>query len=172
MNHQPALLLCFLTLQPTSSSSAEDWQWRNPLPQGNHLSGISIIDQNTFVAVGDSRSVLRTTDAGLTWSTDFFVGGEDGLLAAVDFADSINGIAVGDGGVILRTTDGGISWTSGPSPVVVDLKDVSYIDPDVAVAVGNSGMIVKTTDGGQAWTTQVSGTGTNLFSCSFVDKNI
>ena len=34
-------------------SSGSQWRWQNPLPQGNTLRGISLVDANTGTIVGD-----------------------------------------------------------------------------------------------------------------------
>ena len=43
------------------------WFWQNPLPQGNSLFGVSFTDANTGTAVGQSGTILRTTNRGATW---------------------------------------------------------------------------------------------------------
>ncbi len=61
------------------------------------------------VVMGTLQIILRTTDGGVTWTSQF--SGTGGRLRAVSFTDSDNGTVVGDGGTILRTTDGGTTWT-------------------------------------------------------------
>lgn len=45
-------------------SDPSGWFWRNPIPTGNTLFGVSFVDANTGTAVGDSGTILRTTDGG------------------------------------------------------------------------------------------------------------
>ena len=39
------------------SEPGEEWEWRNPLPQGNTLNGVTYGD-GQFVAVGDAGTIL------------------------------------------------------------------------------------------------------------------
>ncbi len=68
-----ACMLCiiFLSLNMALPANAKSdplaqWNWRDPLPQGNLLDGISY-GNNTFVAVGDVGTVLTSPD-GATWT--------------------------------------------------------------------------------------------------------
>jgi hypothetical protein len=49
-----------------STDPLDNWQWRNPLPQGNHLLGVTYGD-GTFVAVGNRGTILTSPD-GETWA--------------------------------------------------------------------------------------------------------
>ncbi len=75
----------------------------------NHLRGVSFMDVNTGIAVGDSGTILRTTDGGTTWTPQS--SGTMSALWEVTFADANAGTAVGGSGTILRTIDGGTTWT-------------------------------------------------------------
>src|SRR5215217_7378309 len=44
------------------------WFWQNPLPQGNDLRGASFIDASTATLVGVDGTIVRTTDAGSSWT--------------------------------------------------------------------------------------------------------
>ena len=77
---------------------------------------LSAPDQNTAIACGASvaggRVVLRTTDAGKTW-TNISIGYSD-YGKAVAFADADHGwvsAADSQGFCMLATTDGGKTWT-------------------------------------------------------------
>jgi photosystem II stability/assembly factor-like uncharacterized protein len=58
-------------------------------------------------AVGRFGSVIRTLDAGMTWS--FQTNPATTTLFDVDFSDTLHGIACGQN-IILYTTDGGQTW--------------------------------------------------------------
>ena len=95
---------------PNATLSYSQWVWKNPLPQGNDLSGVGIIDANTMVAVGDAGTVMKTNDGGTNWTLIPNAGGMSDRLYSVSFGDGLHGIAVGELGVIIRSTDGGNSW--------------------------------------------------------------
>ncbi len=96
--------------------------------------------------VGDRGTVLRTTDAGVSWhklNIPVKVNLND-----VEFVSSRTGFIVGDSGVVLYTTDRGRSWS------VYQLRDrtrnlysVSVPEPDSArFIVGTDGIILRAGD--------------------------
>src|SRR5213078_5101481 len=107
-------------------SSSPQWRWQNPLPQGNNLRGASFVDANTGTVVGEYGTIVRTTDAGSSWTIQ--PSGTTQTLWGVSFTDVNNGTAVGEGGTILRTTDGGDNWASQPSGTTLQFRGVSFID--------------------------------------------
>src|SRR5215211_4895648 len=143
------------------TSSGAQWRWQNPLPQGNNLRGVSVVNANTSTLVGDYGTIVRTTDGGNNWTIQS--SGTTQTLWAVSFTDSSNGTAVGEGGTILRTTDGGNTWGSHASGTTLQLRGVSFTDPTNGTSVGEGGTILRTTDGGNSWLPQSSGTLNNLF---------
>jgi photosystem II stability/assembly factor-like uncharacterized protein len=103
------------------------------------------------VAVGERGHILRSADAGRTWTQSPVPASAN--LTAAWFADEKNGWAVGHVETILRTTDGGESWElvhfapENPQP----LLDVCFADASRGVAVGAYGVVFVTTDGGAVW---------------------
>lgn len=95
-------------------------------------------------------TILRTTDGGLTWSSQ--TSGTTQPLFAVFCIDGDVACAVGDSGTILRTTNGGGTWVSQTSNATGRFYDVHFIDANTGTAVGAG--IVRTTDGGSTWYTQ------------------
>ena len=49
------------------SDPLNNWHWRNPLPQGNTLNGVTY-GNGIFVAVGDAGTILTSAD-GITWTS-------------------------------------------------------------------------------------------------------
>ena len=122
-----------------------------------HLNGIVHFDSHVAVAVGDFGTILRTTDAGETWTGQN--SGKSSRLIAIARTDSTTAIVVGDTGVILRTTDGGRTWASQTSGTLLPLRGVSFYGRDMGTAVGGESsaggpqpcVILQTTDGGLSW---------------------
>ena len=129
-----------------SIHAGAQWVWQNPLPQGNHLFGLSFIDANNGTAVGGYGTILRTTDRGRHWIIQS--SGTTNWLYGVSFVDANNGTAVGSNGTILRTTDGGNNWVNQTSGTTNALFGVSFTDINHGTAVGDYGTILRTTDGG------------------------
>jgi photosystem II stability/assembly factor-like uncharacterized protein len=121
--------------------------------------------------VGSGGLILKTTDAGVTWTPQ--PSGTTRNLFAVSFdGTSTHGCIVGAGGRILFTTDG-TTWTR--ASVVPTSNDLNGVDTtpiptdsglvDQDYAVGERGTILTSSDC-NTWTLQVSGTSRNLNAVS------
>src|SRR5215470_11506826 len=129
------LLWAAVATWPCTAFAQSGWVWQNPYPTANSLTGVAVLSPQIFVAVGDSGSILRTTDGGETWT--FQPSGTDRNLVGVSFVDQDTGFAVGTAGTVLRTTDGGITWTSRPYAYWLNHTfAVSFVDADNGWLVG------------------------------------
>jgi photosystem II stability/assembly factor-like uncharacterized protein len=88
------------------------------------LNGAYLLDSGVGFVVGDAGIVVKTTDAGMTWSP--LTSGTTNALYDVYFFDATQGVAVGEQGLILRTTDGGAGWQGVTSGVKDTLRSVSF----------------------------------------------
>ena len=113
-------------------------------PQSTDFYGVSFTDANTGTVVGQSGTILRTTDGGVTWVAQ--TSGTTAWLIGVSFTDANNGTAVGTFGTIVRTTDGGATWVAQTSGTRNWLIGVSFTDANTGTAVGFEGTILRTTD--------------------------
>ncbi len=75
------------------------WVWQNPLPQGNSLGSVQVIDAWRAVAVGDAGTILTTVDGGASWNRA--ISGVGQTLFGVRLRSTGQGWAVGAGGVVL-----------------------------------------------------------------------
>ncbi|MDO9353050.1 MAG: hypothetical protein Q7T55_05115 [Solirubrobacteraceae bacterium] len=163
---------------PTGASAAgvalstAGWNWTNPAPQGNTLSGIQFVG-NTGYAYGGGGTILRTTDGGTTWSGLYTGTGqainsidlvdENTLVARVGTAKSCGLRLTSDGGATFKrfVFDGneGVCDTA--------IRSVDFVSKDVGFVLMADGRILKTADGAASFggVTKVDG-GTNLL---FVD---
>ena len=137
--------ILFLTF---NSAIAQNLSWQNPLPQGNNLSSVYFPNATTGYIVGDAGTILKTTDAGTSWTTQ--ISGTFNGLTSVCFIGVDTGYAIGGSSTILKTTDGGNTWVlqAGGLPL---LTSVFFTNANIGYAVGGSGStgkILKTTDGG------------------------
>ena len=89
------LCVVLLLASANRSSAQSNWVWQNPLPQGNPLYGVSMLDAHTVIAVGEAGTVAKSTDAGATWTVHSNVGGLATHFASVSFANVNTGMAVG-----------------------------------------------------------------------------
>lgn len=159
-------LLCSLTLFTLCGKlvAQTDWEWQNPLPQGNYLWSVTMIDTDNIVTVGGAGLVMKTTDDGETWYKQFYVGNNMFWFTDASFPNANIGYIVGkasvesDSGIIMRSNDGGLNWFQqqviGLS--LHSLYGVCFINSDTGWVVGTAGAILRTTNGGQFWEDQSS----------------
>ncbi len=156
------LVLLFGIATPVSADSLDNWHWRNPLPQGNHLRGVTY-GINNFVAVGWSGTILSSPD-GIIWTNRSLETQYE--LEGVTY--SINTfVAVGKNGIILTSSDG-ITWTSQSSGTTNNLFGV-ICGGDTFVVVGENGTILSSPDGIN-WTSRSSETSNNLRGVTYGNK--
>jgi photosystem II stability/assembly factor-like uncharacterized protein len=86
---------------------AQSWQWQNPLPQGNILEDVTMIDESVSFAAGRGGTIIKTTNGGITWT--ILPTGTLRDIYSLFFFDANLGYAVGDTGLILKTNDGGLT---------------------------------------------------------------
>ncbi len=125
----------------------------------NGYQGISFPGAVIGWVVGARGSILKTTNAGLTWTKQ-----RSGTLVdlhAVLFANTRDGFVVGDYGMILHTTDGGLHWARQASRTHDFLEDLDrvglsrawVIDSGMNLATGASTnpSVLATVNDGRTW---------------------
>src|SRR5881275_3518604 len=130
-------------------------QW-SPVDSGttSNLNSAVLLDSGTGFVVGDTGTILKSTDAGATWAP--LTSGTSTTLHGIYFLDPNEGIAVGDNAKILRTTDGGAAWQSITSGVEDSLRSVSFSGVN-GICGGDSQDILYSTDSGSSWQISQSG---------------
>jgi photosystem II stability/assembly factor-like uncharacterized protein len=116
------------------------WQLAGPLPDRHKLRGI-VFDNNRFVAVGDSGTVLYSHD-GTTWSE-----GSSGITITLNSVTYGNGqfLAVGVNGMVATSSDGA-AWRVRTSGTTTTLHSVTFSGTRF-VAVGDSGVVPLSLNG-------------------------
>ena len=144
-------LLWFISLATPVRSQ---WNWRNPLPQGNALYSSWFINSNLGYLVGDQRTVMKTTDGGTTWTTR--------LPSTMDATTRLNGVCFPDENTgyiinllkeIYKSEDAGETWDLIHTEPGYHLNAVFFTDPAHGFVACSQGRILKTSDGGSTWTT-------------------
>jgi photosystem II stability/assembly factor-like uncharacterized protein len=143
-------------LLSVSQAGAMTYYWGNPKPQGNSIRAIAMIDAQAGVAVGVKGTVLRTTDAGTSW-TDLsnwaaFTAGLYGVRALPD--GSL--LAVGESPGVFRSTNQGSTWSPVANPSSGTLFHLAHVSGQVYSAIGDGGRIIRSTDNGATWVAQPS----------------
>lgn len=148
------LVLVFTISGFTFGQSA--WEWVNPKPQGFDLNDVAFLNSTTAIAVGDQGLVMKTTDGGISWSTQYLPVDASADIFGIDFWDQYLGAVVGEKGLFYLTTDGGSTWTHKDLGVVNHLRSVLFINGTTLVAVGSTGyvptaQILYSSDLGTTW---------------------
>ena len=146
----------YAALFSSTASAQSGWTVLNSWSL-NDLSGVHFINVDTGYAVGASATVLRTTNAGVSWqnvSPSGITANFNGVYAFNEPANRV--VAVGDGGAIQLSTDGGNHWTSVSSGLTDDLYSVSFMGGG-GICGGGSQSILNTTDAGSSWSIVQSG---------------
>lgn len=106
--------------------------------------------------------IHKTTNAGISWTTDTFPN--TSKLIGIDFpsADTgyVSGYSGGSGGsgqgTIIRTYDAGATWIKTIYPDIGNINGIHFVNNNVGYAVGQiangySNKVMKTIDAGQNW---------------------
>ncbi len=132
-----------------------------PNPAGTHnLNAVVKYEFMELIAVGDSGTIIKSTDAGLTWETVNSPTTHNLTDVGIVFQNQMPIIFItGDDMSVFRSTDIGNSWSQiflGAhinSNITNSFNRVYFYNDSVGYIGGPSGIIGKTTDGGQGWTT-------------------
>ena len=106
MHCQVWFILCLAGACQVKAGLGENWEWRNPLPQGATLHAVAQ-SGGRLIAVGRAGTILTTTDA-MTWKPQES-GTRSFLQAVASFGSTV--VAVGREGDIVTSTDSGLTWT-------------------------------------------------------------
>lgn len=117
------------------------------------------VNANNLIAVGDTGSVLRSTNKGTNWNviSGLPVVTQERQLNSVFFVDSNVGyIAAGSLQLdsmqtIFKTIDGGLTWAVNRDTLGAWLNKIYFLNADTGFAVGNKGMVLQTVDAGTSW---------------------
>ncbi|CAN5616783.1 hypothetical protein BH10BAC5_BH10BAC5_02370 [soil metagenome] len=139
-----------------TTNTGKSWQNIFNIPN-IQFNGVSFINPNTGMAVGNYGYITKTTNGGQSWTDITF--NSTYYLYKVDFIDENIAFAVGSKpdnspGLVLRTTNGGTNWISLPNGSTGRLYDVDFINTNTGTIVGDYGTILRTTNQGLNWTVQ------------------
>ncbi len=150
-------------------NSGSQWYWMQPKPSGNLLYSVNFANRLTGYAAGSVGTILKTTDGGTSWMSQYSNTSLD--LSKIFCLNASLCFAAGNSGTILKTTNGGNSWTVNSTEKSTYFYDISFTDKSTGYAAGLGGTILKTTDGGSKWNRLFSGTANALFCVSFLNQS-
>jgi photosystem II stability/assembly factor-like uncharacterized protein len=167
-----SLLIWILSLlgaltSPCASQTTVRWDVlrESRLDTGTHWGYVSISacdDHNFSVAGqhadrhGEISKILRTTDAGATWSEQDPKIERQGdpfekHVKYVYMIDSLHVFGIGDSGLMVRTSDGGANWIRQDFSTVHVLTGIHFFDSQTGIITGGAELFT-TSDGGVSWT--------------------
>lgn len=165
------ILFCiFYILVCVRTVSSQPYGWfAQASGTGNNLNGVFMTSNNAGIVVGQSGTILKTSNGGTNWNS--VNSGTSVHLFSVYFINGNTGWVVGDVGVILKTTNAGATWGTQPTGVGYQLRSVSFINTTTGYAAGWYGTFLRTTNGGANWVLYSTGLTTNLTSVNFSDAS-
>ena len=126
------------------------------------LRAVHFADNTTGYAVGDAGTILKSVDAGDSWSQLTLSGSVSSRrYNDVYFIDDMTGVAVGGWPTndsiqtIIRTTDGGANWSVISDNLGSMLNGVQFYNSTEGYAVGNDGVVLFSNDAGATWSEQI-----------------
>lgn len=144
-------------------------------------------------AIGAFGTLLKSTDAGETWTdaapqwSEIYESGEGDTAVIRDeptnwvvrVGDDGSVLIGGEYGQLIRSRDGGQNWdvvyrhVSDDGRVSPTIFSLAIRTDGIGYAVGQSGLVVKTTDSGASWADSPAPTTGNLFGVdSFADGTV
>lgn len=157
--------VCVTVSNPVGSAlsctylTALNWRVANPSPFGNGLLTVARVDGHTAVASDNNGAMLRSTDAGATW-TQTSAGFANGAASWRIAFNGQNGIAANGFAGLRLSSDGGVHWASA-SPQDFSWGAVAFTPSGGAVVVGQGGHIRLSSDLGLTWVDAVTDANTN-----------
>lgn len=149
------------------------------------LRDVCFVDSLHGWAVGDSATIIATTNGGDTWKRQKSPV-KDIRLRKVIFFNKDIGYIIGDNqdqssspkGFILATNNGGRIWTVRKGDIDFLMEDLSFINPDTGWVVGSApvplrsnSVLLHTVDGGKTWHVQLQTKKYELLvSVAFIDS--
>lgn len=147
------------TASLTGRLDALRWQTVAPAPTGATLTAVAWRDASTVFATGAAGTILRSADAGSSWSvvSEGYYGFPDTTRIAFD-ADGVGITTPGQGALIKRSVDGGLHWASVQIPSIYGSGAVAATNTGAFCLADDNGTILRSTDAGLSWQAAVSDT--------------
>lgn len=150
-------------------ASPAQWQWLNPLPEGNEFLDATFIDAQNGWIVGGNGALLRTSNGGASWTAQANILRTTPFLGlSVVFTDATTGLISTNTGLLLRTSDGGFSWVLLPRAALT-LQKLRKAPDGSIWGVGGLGAIARSTDAGLSWQRLPTGITTVVYDIAFPD---
>lgn len=139
-----------------SNNRGQSWQMATA-PGEATLTAVYFHDDLHGWAVGHDAVILRTEDAGATWTLVYQAPQERRPLLDVWFENREHGFAVGAYGLALETRDGGRAWQPRTLPAGdMHLNAIAGGTDGRIYVVGEAGTLLRSNDAGRSWQNLIS----------------
>jgi photosystem II stability/assembly factor-like uncharacterized protein len=135
-----------------SDDEAKSWNVAHT-PTKMPITSLYFVDEKNGFATAHQGVLLRTRDAGASWSVVELELKEKAALFAMRLEQG-RGYVVGAFGTVLETMDGGESWRQrrvGPDGFDRHLTGIASAGPKGLVLAGEAGALLRSTDSGATW---------------------
>lgn len=140
----------------------------------NNLRDVQFLNQKTGWAVGWNNTICKTTNAGLSWFSQYTPSPQNSFLSCYFLNEQTGWIAGGSKSsstsYIYKTTNGGENWVVQYNSNSEMIMRIYFSGVSNGTAVGLGGKLLSTSDGGANWIVRLSGVTRNLTNVCFVDS--
>ncbi len=128
---------------------------------------------NKFFAVGNTGTILLSTNNGNNWSivNSGVTDNLNSIFSKLQFSRSKMWIAASNGKILVSNSFGN-SWSAVNTGIISDFNSIHFVDSLTGFAVGTGGKLIKTTNSGYNWTSINLNTANNLNSIYFVSNGM
>lgn len=140
-------IFIILSLITNESISQSGWFQQNSGTNCDFADAYFLNSLTGFVVGLDTPSVIKTTNGGLNWYSQFT--GNIGSDVSIQFLDSNTGFVVSSS-FSYRTTNGGINWSIIPN--ISGCNDVMFVNFQTGYIAAYGSQVKKTTNNGVNWT--------------------
>jgi photosystem II stability/assembly factor-like uncharacterized protein len=140
---------------PQGTVAQGSWE-QLEVPAANHLRSVYFTDSLYGWAVGDTGTIIHTSDGGLSWEVQsspttnnimdvFFLDRQRGWASSWNFSGFY-------GTLLLKTDNGGADWISEEFPIGnIFIHCILFLDSLTGWIGASPHALARTTDGGQTW---------------------
>ncbi len=163
------IALCFAFFDSSLSIGQASWEKLFPYPTSITLASPFFINKNTGWIVGESGTILKTSDGGNSWISQNST--VNSFLNSSFFLNANLGFACGFGGTILKTTDGGVNWVNKVSSSIYQIEAIQFTDSAQGFALTTDSLLI-TYDGGETWERTNTGNSKSQLNLFFINDSV